>query len=31
MKNIDRARLASLMGREQKKFVDERPKSKALF
>jgi glutamate-1-semialdehyde 2,1-aminomutase len=31
MKNIDRARLASLMAREQKKFVDERPKSKALF
>jgi glutamate-1-semialdehyde 2,1-aminomutase len=31
MKNIDRGRLASLMGREQKKFVDERPKSKALF
>src|SRR5947209_16359970 len=31
MKSIDRARLASLMSREQKKFVDERPKSKALF
>jgi glutamate-1-semialdehyde 2,1-aminomutase len=31
MKNIDRARLASLMQREQKKFVEERPKSKALF
>ena len=31
MKNIDRARLQSLMQREQKKFVDERPKSKALF
>jgi glutamate-1-semialdehyde 2,1-aminomutase len=31
MKTIDRARLASLMAREQKKFVDERPKSKALF
>src|SRR6201998_3467409 len=31
MKTIDRARLKSLMQREQKKFVDERPKSKALF
>jgi glutamate-1-semialdehyde 2,1-aminomutase len=31
MKSIDRSRLASLMQREQKKFVDERPKSKALF
>jgi glutamate-1-semialdehyde 2,1-aminomutase len=31
MKTIDRTRLASLMAREQKKFVDERPKSKALF
>jgi glutamate-1-semialdehyde 2,1-aminomutase len=31
MKTIDRARLASLMAREQKKFVDDRPKSKALF
>jgi glutamate-1-semialdehyde 2,1-aminomutase len=31
MKIIDRTRLASLMAREQKKFVDERPKSKALF
>jgi len=31
MRTIDRARLASLMEREQKKFVDERPKSKALF
>jgi glutamate-1-semialdehyde 2,1-aminomutase len=31
MKNIDRARLQSLMEREQKKFVEERPKSKALF
>ena len=31
MKTIDRAKLASLMEREQKKFVDERPKSKALF
>lgn len=28
---IDRGRLQSLMQREQKKFVDERPKSKALF
>ena len=31
MKSINRTRLASLMEREQKKFVDERPKSKALF
>ncbi len=31
MKPIDRSRLQSLMQREQKKFVDERPKSKALF
>lgn len=31
MKTIDRSRLASLMAREQKKFVDERPKSQALF
>jgi glutamate-1-semialdehyde 2,1-aminomutase len=31
MKVIDRTRLLSLMQREQKKFVDERPKSKALF
>ena len=31
MKTIDRSRLESLMHREQKKFVDERPKSKALF
>jgi glutamate-1-semialdehyde 2,1-aminomutase len=31
MKTIDRTRLQSLMQREQKKFVDERPKSKALF
>ena len=31
MKTIDRSRLASLMEREQKKFVDERPKSRALF
>ena len=31
MKSIDRARLQSLMQREQKKFVDDRPKSKALF
>jgi len=31
MKNVDRTRLKSLMAREQKKFVDERPKSKALF
>jgi glutamate-1-semialdehyde 2,1-aminomutase len=31
MKTIDRGRLNSLMQREQKKFVDERPKSKALF
>ncbi len=31
MKAIDRQRLKSLMEREQKRFVDERPKSKALF
>jgi len=31
MRALDRARLQSLMQREQKKFVDERPKSKALF
>src|SRR3954452_22418698 len=31
MKEIDRSRLQSLMQREQKRFVDERPKSKALF
>ena len=31
MKTIDRVRLQSLMQREQKKFVDDRPKSKALF
>jgi glutamate-1-semialdehyde 2,1-aminomutase len=31
MKPIDRARLSSLMGREQKKFAEERPKSAALF
>src|SRR3989441_7678588 len=31
MKTIDRIRLQSLMQREQKRFVDERPKSKALF
>jgi glutamate-1-semialdehyde 2,1-aminomutase len=31
MKSIDRQRLKSLMQREQKRFVDERPKSKALF
>jgi glutamate-1-semialdehyde 2,1-aminomutase len=31
MKKIDRTLLQSLMVREQKKFVDERPKSKALF
>jgi glutamate-1-semialdehyde 2,1-aminomutase len=31
MKTIDRARLQSLMEREQKKFVDERPKSRTLF
>ena len=31
MKTTDRSRLQSLMDREQKKFVDERPKSKALF
>jgi len=31
MKVIDRARLKSLMQREQQRFVTERPKSKALF
>ncbi len=31
MRTLDRTRLASLMQREQKRFVDERPKSKALF
>jgi glutamate-1-semialdehyde 2,1-aminomutase len=31
MKSVDRTRLQSLIKREQKKFVDERPKSKALF
>jgi len=31
MKTIDRSPLVSLMQREQKKFIDERPKSKALF
>jgi glutamate-1-semialdehyde 2,1-aminomutase len=31
MKTIDRSRLQLLMQREQKRFVDERPKSKALF
>jgi hypothetical protein len=31
MPSIDRTRLASLIQREQRKFVDERPKSKALF
>jgi glutamate-1-semialdehyde 2,1-aminomutase len=31
MKNVERTRLKSLMEREQKKFVGERPKSKALF
>ncbi|HUM06224.1 MAG TPA: aspartate aminotransferase family protein [Terriglobales bacterium] len=31
MPTLDRNRLQSLMQREQKRFVDERPKSKALF
>src|SRR5246127_2241020 len=31
MKTIDRSRLQSLMQREQKRFVDEHPKSKGLF
>jgi glutamate-1-semialdehyde 2,1-aminomutase len=31
MRTIERARLQSLMEREQKKYVDDRPKSKALF
>jgi len=31
MATVDRQRLKTLMEREQKRFVDERPKSKALF
>src|SRR5438093_12271652 len=31
MNSISRIRLQSLMQREQKRFVDERPKSRALF
>src|SRR6266581_6490748 len=31
VKSLDRTRLASLMQREQKRFVDERPKSRTLF
>jgi glutamate-1-semialdehyde 2,1-aminomutase len=31
MKTIHRQRVAMLMAREQKKFIDERPKSKTLF
>ena len=31
MPTLDRNRLQSLMQREQKRFIDERPKSKALF
>src|SRR5438477_5548443 len=31
MKSLNRTRLAALMQREQKKFINERPKSKALF
>ena len=31
MKSINRARLANLMEREEKRFVAERPKSAALF
>lgn len=31
MTSFDRNRLQSLMQREQKRFVDERPKSKALY
>jgi len=31
MPTVNREKLQSLMAREQKKFVDERPKSKALF
>src|ERR1700739_1558747 len=31
MNPINRQRLKSLMAREQKRFLDERPKSKALF
>ena len=31
MESVDRQRLKSLMQREQQRFVNERPKSKALF
>ena len=31
MRNVDRTRLASLMQREQRRFVNDHPKSKALF
>ena len=31
MRTVDRTRLQSLMNREQKKFVADRPKSAALF
>ena len=31
MTSLDRTRLSALMQREQKRFVDERPKSKALY
>jgi glutamate-1-semialdehyde 2,1-aminomutase len=31
MKVIDRKRVASMMGREQQRFINEHPKSKALF
>jgi len=31
MRTVNRSRLASLMQREQKKFVEQQPKSKALF
>jgi glutamate-1-semialdehyde 2,1-aminomutase len=31
MKSLNRTRLSSLMQREQKKFIDERPKSRTLF
>jgi hypothetical protein len=31
MTTLDRTRLHSLAAREQKRFVDERPKSKAIY
>jgi len=31
MTTVDRTRLSALMQREQKRFVDERPKSKSIY